>query len=750
MGTILVVNAGSTSLKLHAVEDDRKSTRVESFEDAPARIEAVAHRVVHGGPRFLDPVVIDKEVREQIRELVTLAPLHNAPALEAIDAAQRALPQVPHVAVFDTWFHRTIPAEAAEYAVPPVWSERWGIRRYGFQGLSVDWCAQRVPELLGHVADRLVVCHLGGGSSVTAVVAGRSVDTTMGFTPLEGVPMTTRSGSVDPGALLYLLRAGHFDVDSLDHALNFDSGVSGLAGAGGGMIEIERRARLRGCAGGPSPRGNAASSRSGRCGDGCVRRRARCPCVHRGDRGGVGVSTRRTVRPSPLSRCRPRLEEERECRARLRHCHDELRCQDSGRTRTRRADRSTCCPRAAGLRRRSGLTGRFSVVDRPGDEHRTVRLLDDLRRDAPEQGAFRRSESTGADDDQIDIAASRKIEDHLSGRSFEQLGLVLDVALYGIRGRLRERSPHGAEILAQRALVVRVAQHMQRRVRDTDEGDARAKELREPDAFFGSRQRSGRSVRGDQEAIAAFRALHGRLLSSNRSEGALGAGSRHRGDAGLRCGQPAAGLRLQADVAIPTLGKAWREWQPLLLWMRQHKPSRTSSFATGRPCGSVRRKSRMRIRCSTSFAASPTRASTFGSTVIRAWTSASSSRCWSPTGSNGARYSARMTIVSSRWRVTCVCVTRTQPKLRSPSGMSFRGAASRPVCSNGSPRSQRVSASRSFLPRSWVTTFRCFGFSETLASSRPVSSSRGRPRYGCGLMRQSRCAIESTSETTSP
>ncbi len=243
MGTILVVNAGSTSLKLHAVEDDRTSTRVESFADAPAGIDAVAHRVVHGGPRFLDPVVIDKEVREQIRELVMLAPLHNAPALEAIDAAQRALPQVPHVAVFDTSFHRTIPAEAAEYAVPPAWSARWGIRRYGFQGLSVEWCALRVPELLGHVADRLVVCHLGGGSSVTAVVAGRSVDTTMGFTPLEGVPMTTRSGSVDPGALLYLLRAGHFDVDSLDHALNVDSGVGGLAGAGGGMIEIERRAR---------------------------------------------------------------------------------------------------------------------------------------------------------------------------------------------------------------------------------------------------------------------------------------------------------------------------------------------------------------------------------------------------------------------------------------------------------------------------------------------------------------------------
>jgi len=243
VGTILVVNAGSTSLKLHAVEAEATSSRVESFADAPAGIDAVAHRVVHGGPRFRDPVVIDKEVLEQIRDLVSLAPLHNAPALEAIEAAQRAFPHVPHVAVFDTSFHRTIPAEAAEYALPPAWREHWGIRRYGFQGLSVEWCARRIPELLGHPVDRLVVCHLGGGSSVTAVLAGRSVDTTMGFTPLEGVPMTTRSGSIDPGALLYLLREGRLDVNTLDHALNFDSGVKGLAGGDGGMIEVERRAQ---------------------------------------------------------------------------------------------------------------------------------------------------------------------------------------------------------------------------------------------------------------------------------------------------------------------------------------------------------------------------------------------------------------------------------------------------------------------------------------------------------------------------
>jgi acetate kinase len=242
MSLILVVNAGSTSLKLHTVDENEDSVPLDALAAAPRDLAAVAHRVVHGGARFRDPVVIDSVVREQIRELVSVAPLHNAPALEAIEAARKALPDVPHIAVFDTSFHRTIPDAASVYAVPRMWREAWGIRRYGFQGLSVEWCAQRVPELLGRPVDRLVVCHLGGGSSITAVRSGKSVDTTMGFTPLEGVPMTTRSGSVDPGALLYLLREGHLGVDALDHALNFDSGIQGLAGGSGGMVEIERRA----------------------------------------------------------------------------------------------------------------------------------------------------------------------------------------------------------------------------------------------------------------------------------------------------------------------------------------------------------------------------------------------------------------------------------------------------------------------------------------------------------------------------
>lgn len=177
--------------------------------------------------------MIDAAVREAIRELVPLAPLHNAPALAGIEAAERALPDVPHVAVFDTAFHATIPDEASVYAVPRRWHDEWGVRRYGFHGLSVQWCAEQVR------VPRLVICHLGGGSSVTAVRDGRSVDTTMGFSPLEGVPMTTRSGSVDPGALLYLLREHGLDADSLEHALNFESGLKALSGGSGDMRELE-------------------------------------------------------------------------------------------------------------------------------------------------------------------------------------------------------------------------------------------------------------------------------------------------------------------------------------------------------------------------------------------------------------------------------------------------------------------------------------------------------------------------------
>ena len=210
----------------------------------PARVEAVAHRVVHGGTRFRDPVLIDDAVRSEIHALERIAPLHNAPALKAIDEARRAIQDVLHVAVFDTAFHVTLPEVAALYAVPPTW-RAWGVRRYGFHGLSVAWSAERAPELIARPVEglRLVVCHLGGGSSITAVRDGRSVDTTMGFSPLEGVPMTTRSGSVDPGALLFVQREHGLDADETERVLNHEAGLKALAGGSGEMIELEQRVR---------------------------------------------------------------------------------------------------------------------------------------------------------------------------------------------------------------------------------------------------------------------------------------------------------------------------------------------------------------------------------------------------------------------------------------------------------------------------------------------------------------------------
>jgi acetate kinase len=192
--------------------------------DEYAAADAVGHRVVHGGARFLQPTLIDEDVLAAIEELRPLAPLHNEPALRAIRAAQEALPDLPHVTVFDTAFHATLPEEAATYAVPRAWREDWGIRRYGFHGIAVQSVAARVD------AERLVVCHLGGGCSVTAVLAGRSIDTTMGFSPLEGVPMATRSGSVDPGALIYVLREHGLTVQELDDALEHESGLAALGG----------------------------------------------------------------------------------------------------------------------------------------------------------------------------------------------------------------------------------------------------------------------------------------------------------------------------------------------------------------------------------------------------------------------------------------------------------------------------------------------------------------------------------------
>ena len=222
---VLVVNAGSTSLKLHLVRGD-DSRSVDGFVAA----DAVGHRIVHGGRRFERPALIDAEVERAIEELSVLAPLHNGRALEEIRRAREALPDVPHVAVFDTAFHRTMSPAASTYAIPERWREEWDVHRYGFHGISVQWVASQVE------VERLVVCHLGGGCSVTAVRGGRSADTTMGFSPLEGVPMATRSGSVDPAALLYLLRQKRMTIDELERALEHESGLAGLSGGGSGDV----------------------------------------------------------------------------------------------------------------------------------------------------------------------------------------------------------------------------------------------------------------------------------------------------------------------------------------------------------------------------------------------------------------------------------------------------------------------------------------------------------------------------------
>jgi acetate kinase len=216
LSTVLTVNAGSTSLKLCLV-DGEASRPVNDFVPA----DAVGHRVVHGGAKYTEPVLIDDEVEAAIDELSHIAPLHNTPALRAIREARAALPEVPQVAVFDTAFHSTIPQEASTYAIPLPWRD-WGVRRYGFHGIAVQSVVSRLD------AERIVACHLGGGCSVTAVLNGRSVDTTMGFTPLEGVPMATRSGSVDPGALVYLLRERGLSLEELDAALEHESGLSAL------------------------------------------------------------------------------------------------------------------------------------------------------------------------------------------------------------------------------------------------------------------------------------------------------------------------------------------------------------------------------------------------------------------------------------------------------------------------------------------------------------------------------------------
>jgi acetate kinase len=240
---ILVVNAGSSSLKLRLVGDDDDVLGSEDLGpidrvphgdlgralDKLGRFDAAGHRIVHGGERYRDPVVVDDDVRAELEALTALAPLHQPKSLAALDAVTGLAPGVPAVACFDTAFHATLPSAAATYAVPAEWRDDLHVRRYGFHGLSHAYAARRATAVIGHPA-RLVTCHLGAGASLAAVHDGRCVDTTMGFTPLEGLVMATRSGTVDPGAVLWLITHQGLDPKAVADTLEHQSGLVALAG----------------------------------------------------------------------------------------------------------------------------------------------------------------------------------------------------------------------------------------------------------------------------------------------------------------------------------------------------------------------------------------------------------------------------------------------------------------------------------------------------------------------------------------
>ena len=232
---VLVVNAGSSSLKLSLLGDgDEELWAGSSLDAVPEAPAAIGHRVVHGGERFHAAVRLDAGVLAALRELTLLAPLHQPKSLAAIDAVSSRFPDVPAVACFDTAFHATLPEAAHTYALPAEWRSRYGVRRFGFHGLSHAY-ASRIAA-----ASRVVTCHLGAGASLCAVRDGRSVDTSMGFTPLEGLVMATRSGSVDPGLLLWLQQHEGLTVDAMAEALEHSSGLLGLAGTADMRSVLER------------------------------------------------------------------------------------------------------------------------------------------------------------------------------------------------------------------------------------------------------------------------------------------------------------------------------------------------------------------------------------------------------------------------------------------------------------------------------------------------------------------------------
>ncbi len=245
---ILTVNAGSSSLKLSLLDEHDRTLLASSVPsargqlDEPAlraelepagTIDAVGHRIVHGGSEFVEPTLIDQRVLRRLNALADLAPLHQPKSLHALELVSRILPNVPAVGCFDTAFHARIPAAASTYALPAEWRERWPLRRFGFHGLSHAYASRHAAALAGERLDelRIVTCHLGAGASLAAVEHGISVDTTMGFTPLEGLVMATRSGSVDPGLILWLEDHVGMPATELAETLEYRSGLLGLTGS---------------------------------------------------------------------------------------------------------------------------------------------------------------------------------------------------------------------------------------------------------------------------------------------------------------------------------------------------------------------------------------------------------------------------------------------------------------------------------------------------------------------------------------
>jgi acetate kinase len=205
----------------------------------PGEIQIVGHRIVHGGPKLAEPSIINAKVKQAIRDVSAIAPLHNAAGLQGIELAEKLFPEVPQVAVFDTGFHRTLPLAAKVYPGPYEWFER-DIGRYGFHGINHEYCAHRAAHLLKReVASlKIVSCHLGNGCSLAAIDGGKSIDTTMGFTPLEGLMMGTRTGSVDPGILIHLMRTDAASAKDLDEILNRQSGLLGISGISSDMRDV--------------------------------------------------------------------------------------------------------------------------------------------------------------------------------------------------------------------------------------------------------------------------------------------------------------------------------------------------------------------------------------------------------------------------------------------------------------------------------------------------------------------------------